>query len=89
MTVHVDWQCRERLFQCLRGRLRAMPNERITADPAIMAGAPTIRGTRVTVSAVLGQLASGSTIEELLEDVLAALAVAAESLPHERPFVAA
>jgi len=74
-----------------------MPNERITADPAIMAGAPTIRGTRVTVSAVLGQLASGSTIEELLidypslvrEDVLAALAFAAESLPHERPFVAA
>lgn len=74
-----------------------MANERITADPAIMAGAPTIRGTRVTVSAVLGQLAGGSTVDELLldypslvrEDVLAALAFAADSLPHERPFAAA
>ena len=30
-----------------------------------MTGAPTIRGTRITVSAVLGQLAAGSTVEEL------------------------
>ena len=74
-----------------------MSTERIAAHPAIMAGAPTIRGTRVTVSAVLGQLASGSTVDELLadypsltrDDVFAALAFAAESLPHERPFVTA
>ena len=62
-----------------------------------MAGAPTVRGTRVTVSAVLGQLAAGATIDELLidypslsrEDVLAALAFAAESMPLERPFAVA
>ena len=62
-----------------------------------MAGAPTVRGTRVTVSAVLGQLAAGATIDELLidypslsrEDVLAALAFAAESMPFERPFAVA
>ncbi len=62
-----------------------------------MAGAPTIRGTPVTVSAVLGQLAAGVTIDELLvdypsldrDDVLAALAFAAASIPQERPFVAA
>ncbi|MDR0417670.1 MAG: DUF433 domain-containing protein [Propionibacteriaceae bacterium] len=66
---------------------------RITADPAVMAGAPTIRGTRVTVSAVLGQLAAGSTVDEVLEDypslerddVRAALAFAAESVPQARP----
>jgi uncharacterized protein (DUF433 family) len=71
--------------------------DRITADPATMAGAPTIRGTRITVSAVLGQLAAGSTVDELLadyptltrDDVLAALAFAAETMPQERPFVAA
>lgn len=62
-----------------------------------MAGAPTIRGTRVTVSVVLSQLAAGSTVEELLtdypslarDDVYAALAFAAELMPQERPFVAA
>lgn len=73
-----------------------MGNDRITADPAIMAGVPTIRGTRVTVSAVLGQLAAGLTVDELLsdypsltsDDVYAALAFAAASLPQERHFVA-
>ncbi|MDF1490053.1 DUF433 domain-containing protein [Tessaracoccus caeni] len=74
-----------------------MSTGRIVADPMVMAGAPTIRGTRVTVSAVLGQLAAGATIDELLvdypsldrDDVLAALAFAAASIPQERPFVAA
>lgn len=74
-----------------------MDAARITADPAVMAGAPVIRGTRITVSAVLGQLAAGSTVDELLadypslvrDDVFAALAFAAASIPQERPFVAA
>lgn len=70
---------------------------RITVDPERMGGAPTIRDTRVTVVAVLGQLAAGSSVEELLadypylerEDVLAVLAFAAEQIPHEIPFSAA
>ncbi|HRV69744.1 MAG TPA: DUF433 domain-containing protein, partial [Marmoricola sp.] len=33
-----------------------MSANRIAVDPARMAGAPTIRDTRVTVTAVLGQL---------------------------------
>ena len=61
-----------------------MPTGRITADPAIMAGAPIVRGTRITVSAILSQLATGIKIEDLLadfpslerDDVLAALAAA-------------
>jgi uncharacterized protein (DUF433 family) len=60
---------------------------RVTVDPNRMQGLPTIRDTRVTVSAVLGQLAAGRTVEEVLadypylerEDVLAALAFAAEA----------
>lgn len=55
--------------------------ERITVDPHRMRGLACIRDTRVTVSAVLGQLAAGQTVEQILddypylerEDVLAAL----------------
>lgn len=41
---------------------------RVTVDPAQMSGLPCLRGTRVTVSMVLGQLAAGRATEELLED---------------------
>ena len=62
-----------------------MTSDRITVDPAQMGGLPCIRGMRVTLSMVLGQLASGRAIEDLLgdypylerEDVLAALGYAA------------
>ena len=62
--------------------------ERITINPSRMSGLPCIRDTRVTVSAVLGQLAAGVTIAELLADypyldradVLAALEYAAAAL---------
>ena len=45
-----------------------MEFERITVDPARMTGLPCIRDTRMTVSAVLGQLAAGQTVEQLLDD---------------------
>ncbi len=45
-----------------------MAYERITIDPNRMSGLPCIRDTRVTVSAVLGQLAAGRSIEEILVD---------------------
>lgn len=56
-----------------------------------------MRDTRVTVSAVLGQLAAGRTVEEILadypylerDDVLAVLAFAAETVQREVPFIAA
>lgn len=57
-----------------------------------MHGLPSIRDTRVTVSAVLGQLAAGASVDELLadypylecEDVLAALGHAAAAVEeHE------
>lgn len=41
---------------------------RITIDPAICHGKPTIRGLRYPVDNMLELLASGMTIEELLED---------------------
>lgn len=58
---------------------------RITRQPDIMGGKPCIRGTRVTVGVLVGQVGSGQTIEEILadypyvqrEDVLQALLYAA------------
>lgn len=45
-----------------------MVQERITVDPNRIPGLPSIRDTRVSVSAVLGQLAAGASIDELLAD---------------------
>jgi uncharacterized protein (DUF433 family) len=42
--------------------------ERITADPAIFGGKPTIRGMRVSVELVLSLLAKGETVEAILVD---------------------
>ena len=42
--------------------------KRIVVNPKVMVGKPVIRGTRITVDAVLGRLAEGWTIEEILED---------------------
>lgn len=60
--------------------------ERITIDPNICFGKPTIRGTRIWVSLVLDFLANGMTAEEVLaeyprlelNDILAAIAYGAE-----------
>jgi uncharacterized protein (DUF433 family) len=58
---------------------------RITRDPEVMGGRPCIRGLRITVGTVVGLLASGHSIEKILEeypylekdDVRAALSYAA------------
>ncbi|MFT4295794.1 MAG: DUF433 domain-containing protein [Micropruina sp.] len=42
--------------------------DRITVDPLVCHGAPTIRGMRLRVQDVLGLLASGMTYEEILAD---------------------
>jgi uncharacterized protein (DUF433 family) len=42
--------------------------DRITSDPAICHGQPTIRGLRYPVETVLELLSSGMTIDEVLED---------------------
>jgi len=62
--------------------------ERITLNPKVMVGKPVIRETRLTVQYILGLLAHGASIEEILkeyegltrEDILACLLFATESL---------
>ena len=60
-------------------------NERITIEPGKRSGKPCVRGMRITVSDVLGYLASGMSFDEILadfpylekEDILACLSFAA------------
>ena len=59
--------------------------DRITLDPKVMGGKACIRGMRVTVGMIVGQIGAGHSIESLLrdypylerEDVLQALRYAA------------
>jgi len=59
---------------------------RISVDPNVCFGKPCVRGTRIWVSLLLDFLASGTTVEQILEeypqltreDVLAAIAYGAE-----------
>jgi uncharacterized protein (DUF433 family) len=41
--------------------------DRITVDPRICLGQPTVRGTRITVSVILKMLAAGKTTQDVLE----------------------
>jgi len=67
-------------------KVRDVSFERIASTPGVMGGRPCIRGTRITVSNIVGQIASGTTIDELLadyphlsrEEIQEALAFAAE-----------
>ena len=58
---------------------------RITFDPLVMGGKPCIRGKRVTVGTIVGLIATGETIADILaaypylerEDIMEALSYAA------------
>ena len=41
--------------------------DRITVNPDVCLGQPTIRGMRITVSVILKMLANGKSIQEVLE----------------------
>lgn len=68
--------------------------ERITIDPGICNGKPTIRGMRITVETVLGFLSAGDTEVDILhqypslerDDIRACLAAAARVMSSEHHF---
>lgn len=70
--------------------------DRITQDPGVMGGKACIRGMRVTVGMIVGQIGAGQTVDDLLashpylerEDILQALRYAAR-LADEREVVLA
>ena len=68
--------------------------KRITFNPKVMVGKPTIRGLRITVQQILKALAGGVAAEDLLEDypeiekedIQAVLLYAAELANEERVY---
>jgi uncharacterized protein (DUF433 family) len=69
---------------------------RITVDPGVCFGKPTIRGMRIRVSDVLGMLAGGMSADEILseypylerEDIKAAIAYAGKATDQRLAFAA-
>ncbi len=67
-------------------------HERIVVDPQICGGKPSIRGTRIMVKNILGMLAGGYTMDQILraypelsrEDVVAALDYASAVVDEEK-----
>jgi uncharacterized protein (DUF433 family) len=66
----------------------------VVSDPQILSGKPVIKGTRVPVSLVLGKLAGGMSVEEVMDEyylsiegVRAALGYAVQRVAEEVIYV--
>jgi uncharacterized protein (DUF433 family) len=72
-------------YHSIEGGNKIKQLQRITFDPQIMGGKPCIRGKRVTVGTIVGLIATGETIDDILaaypylerEDIMEALSYAA------------
>lgn len=77
--------------------MKFVSHDRIVLDPAILAGKPVIRGTRLSVEFIIGLLADGWSETAIMEnypgmahdDVLACLAYARDRLRDERIYPSA
>lgn len=75
----------------------SVSTERIVIDPAILAGKPIVRGTRLSVEFIIGLLADGWSEAEIVaeypglspEDIRACLAYARDVLQSEKVFPSA
>ena len=71
--------------------------DRISIDPTICLGQPTLHGTRITVSVVLKMLAAGKSVQEVLaaypeldgEDIQQAMRYAAWVVSDQIPALSA
>ncbi len=69
-------------------------SKRITINPEVMVGKPTIRGMRITVEQILNSLASNISVKDLMEDypelelddIKAALLYAAKLVEEEKVY---
>lgn len=67
-----------------------MLDDRIVIDPEIHHGKPVVKGTRVPITRIIGGLAGGMTMEEIMreyalseKDIRAALAYAGKLIEEE------
>jgi uncharacterized protein (DUF433 family) len=91
-------QCGDRQVKCLiKGPMMTTDHSRITLDPAVLAGKPVIRGTRLSVQFVIGLMADGWKEADIMtnypgithDDVMACLAYARDTLSSEKVFPSA
>ena len=69
-------------------------HQRIVLDPAVLAGKPVIRGTRLSVDFIIGLLADGWSKADILrqyegitrDDIAACLAYARDALTSEKVY---
>ena len=69
-------------------------NDRITINPQVLAGKPIVTGTRMSVEFVVGLLAQGWSVDDVVneydhltrEDILACLAYAHQLLTDEKHY---
>ena len=69
-------------------------SNRITINPEVMVGKPTIRGMRITVEQILNSLAANISVKDILEDypelelddIKAALLYAAKLVEEEKVY---
>jgi uncharacterized protein (DUF433 family) len=74
-----------------------MTGDRIALDPAVLAGKPIVRGTRLSVEFVIGLMADGWSEADILsnypgmtrEDITACLAYARDLLQSEKIYPSA
>lgn len=75
----------------------AAAEQRIVLDPAVLAGKPVVRGTRLSVEFIIGLMADGWSEADILanysglthDDIAACLAYARDVLNSEKVFPAA
>ena len=75
----------------------ATADQRIVLDPAVLAGKPVVRGTRLSVEFIIGLMAAGWSEADILanysglthDDIAACLAYARDVLNSEKVFPAA
>lgn len=73
-----------------------MQHDRISVDPDVMFGKPVIRGTRIPVETVLRKLASGQSVDVIVNayphldpaDVYACMAYAADEIANADVYLA-
>jgi uncharacterized protein (DUF433 family) len=81
----------------MKDKERILLLERITLNPKVMTGKPTVRNTRLSVEHILKAYAAGLTFEQLKDDfpfleqadIQACLLYAAELVESERVFAKA
>jgi uncharacterized protein (DUF433 family) len=86
-TATKDWAA-VRCWRCSAALEPTMTYQRISTDPAQMAGQPCIRGLRIPVATILAMLADGMGADEILDaypdleaaDIREALHYAVEAL---------